>query len=287
MSPQIEASARRRSRRRDAFSLVELLVAAAVLVLVAFVLLSMADSTARITRISNLRMGADAGSREALDRLGADFSSALMRGDLPDYVEKLSGNDRLVFHSQVGGYGGDRGVSRVSYLMFDHPVVTNDIDIGLLRAAEGAAWDSGTNSLAFGTNAISTATDASKLEVAASDIFRFEVAFLMGDGRIRPTSQSPGAGANEWLLPSDDSTPPDQRVTALIIGVAALDAKSRALLPAGGMDDLVTMFPDAGSGPGDLLSQWKNIDGGTNLPPPVRNAVRIYQRYFDLQPLQK
>ena len=269
----------------QAFSILELLVAMAVVALLALVVISIADNTARLTGSSQRRMSADSAARGALDRLAADFSALLLRKDLPDLVEKRVGNDRLLLAAQVAGYGGDRGISRVNYLVSDYPAAgVNDAafdPLVLLRGAEGTGWD--TNSLAFGGTNTATGFDAEALEVAAPDVFRFEVVFLMADGSI--LSSPPGAGVapgTRRLLAENDESP-SQQVRAIIIGVAALDSKLRALLPPDGMETLAARFPDAVSGGTDLLSQWSAVLEGSELPPPVLQGVRVSQRYFNLQ----
>ncbi len=275
------------SRRTDAFSLVELLVATAVVALMVVIVAAIAGSAVTVTSASKRRMSADSGSREALNRMAADLASPLLRNDLPDVVEKRTGNDRLSFHAQVDGYGGDRGISLVSYLVSDHPALTNAAeDFGefvLLRGSAGTDWASGSNSLHFGTNNILPPVHQDTIETAASDVFRFEVAFLMADGSILAHPSEPLAAANGYLLSSNNRLPPAQRIAAIIVGVAALDADTRHRLGPDRMQELAELFPDAMTGTEDILTQWQNVLDDANLAEPKLQAVRVYQRYFHLR----
>lgn len=268
-----------------AFSILELLVAVAVVALLALVVISIADNTARLTGSSQRRMSADAAARGAMDRLAADFSALFLRKDLPDLLEKREGNDRLLLNAQVAGYGGDRGLSRVTYLVSDYPAAgVSDAafdPLVLLRGAEGTGWN--TNTPAFGGTNTATGFDAGALEVAAPDVFRFEVAFLMADGSI--LSSPPGAEVAPGIrrLLAENDALPIRQVRAIIVGMAALDSKLRVLLPPDGMKKLAASFPDAVSGSTDLLSQWSGVLEGSDLPLPVLQGVRISQRYFNLQ----
>lgn len=245
------------------FSILEILVAAAVLVIVGLVLMGLTESTMKVTSLSHRRMTADAGARQALDRIGADFDRLVYRPDLPDLIEKNEGNDRLVFFTVAEGYDGDRGVSLVSYDAPEH---------ALRRGAQGFTWTNGSGSagpLKFNAAAVDV-IPASNFEVLAEDVFRFEVAFLLSDGSLVNRADRLVAG----------STGP--AVQALVVGLVALDRSARKLLTAGQEENLAACFTDAGDGK-DLLQQWEGATDGKDFPPPVLNSLRTYQRYYYLK----
>jgi len=272
--------------KEGAFSILELLVAMAVFAIVVVVLLSVADSAIRVTSASRLRMSADSASREALGRMAADFSAQLQRKDLPDIVEKRTGNDRMVFHAEVDGYGGVRGISRTSYLVSDHPEVVNAVDnfgrMVLLRGVEGVGWESGSQGLLFGSSNIATSVNLGTLDVAASDVFRLEFLFLMADGTLRATPPTASVGTNMNLLRAWGELSAGETVTGVMVALAALDSKSRALLPPNGLETLAGLLPDGVAGTDDILTQWEGALDAGNLPHPVLKSVRFYQRTFDL-----
>jgi len=268
-----------------AFSILELIVAMALFAMVAIVAVSIVDGAMHMTKSSKLRMSADAASREAFDRMAADFSTQLQRKDLPDVVEKRTGNDRIFFHAQVDGASGDRGLSVVNYLVSDYPALADpDKNFGdrvLLRGVSGTDW-SGTESLVFDATNAAMAVDQGTLEVAAPEVFRLEVVFLMADGSLLASPPTPSVGTNANLLRSTNGVPSSQQVVAAIVGIASLDSKARLLLPPNGMETLVELLPDGVSGTDDLLAQWKGALDGSDLPRPILNGVRFYQRYFSL-----
>ncbi len=275
-----------KSGERRAFSILELLVAMAVFALVALVLVSVTDSAILVTTASKLRMNADSASRGALDRMAADFAAQLQRKDLPDIVEKCPGNDRIIFHAGVDGYGGVRGISRVSYLVSDHAGVVDSVEnFGrhvLLRGAKGVGWDGGSQGLVFSSSNVATTVDPGSLDVAASGVFRLEFAFLMADGSLREVPPTPSTGTNFNLLRSWGDLPSSEKVSAIIVGMAALDPNSRALLPPDGLQTLSGLLPDSVAGTNDILAQWDGALNSSGLPPRVLKAVRFYQRYFYL-----
>jgi type II secretory pathway pseudopilin PulG len=245
------------------FSILELLVAAAILVIVALLMMGLTESTMKVTNWSHRRMTAEAGARQALDRIGADFDRLVYRPDLPDLIEKNGGNDRLVFFTLAEGYDGDRGVSLVSY---DAP------DGALRRGALGFTWNTSSGSagpLKFNAAAVAS-IPSSNFEVVAEDVFRFEVAFLLTDGSLVKQADR---------LVKDSSGP---AVQALVVGLAALDRSARKLLTADQEQALAACFTDATDGK-DLLQQWEGATEGKDFPPPVLNALRVYQRYYYLK----
>jgi len=275
--------------RLGAFTLLEILVAVAVLAVLALIMVGILDSTAKVTGSSQQRMSADSGARQALDRIGADILAALRREDLHDVVEKRPGNDRIVFFAQAEGYGGDRGISQVSYCGSDHPDLgsaSENFGNGvLLRGSSGKNW-TGTGQLSFGAAPSLPAMDASQMELAAADIFRFELGFLMGDGRIETTL--PPVSGNAYLLTANRSAPAADQVRAVIVSIAALDQRGRVLIDDATLAALPGKLVDAArvaAGAQDnILQVWRNaIQADTDLPPPVRNAIKVYQRVYFLQ----
>lgn len=249
------------------FTLMELLVSSTVLILLVVTIAGITDSTSRVTSLSDRRMTADSGARQVLDRIGSDFDRSLQREDLPDLIEQQSGNDRITFFAQSEGYKGDRGISEISYTVPSGEHV-------LRRGVLGTSWStSGTSiNLAFSTTTIPV-IPAENYEIVASDVFRFEIAFLMANGSIV-------AKADRLVSPAN--TPDAQKVRALIVGIVALDRKARASLPNGDVAQLSALFLDAENNK-DLLDRWSNALEGSSLPTPVLNSVHMYQRYFYLK----
>lgn len=249
----------------EAFSLIEILVASAVLAILLLVVAGLMNNTVDLTKISNRRSYADGEARQALDRFSTDLHTAILRSDLPQRIIKEQGNDSLTFYAQRDGYEGDRGVSRISY-----GVLTNM----LVRGSDGTSWES--NAVAFGGTNLSAVSDMES-EMMASGIFRLEIAFLMRDGKIKESVTN--------LV----SSIPSQDVKAIVVGVIALDPEVRKKM-TGSMDDLGAHFRDAVDGDPanniDIANRW-NEDLATvdpaQYPAAVRGAIRIYQRYCFLE----
>ncbi len=247
----------------SAFSLVEVLVASAVLAILLVIVAGIMNNTVDLTKVSNRRSSADGEARQALDRITSDLHAAILRNDLPQRITKETGNDGLTFYAQRDGYEGDRGISRVSY-----GVMSN----ALLRGADGTSWDtnSGKN-VAFGGTNVPALADMES-EALAPGIFRVELAFLMRDGTIKESATN--------MV----STDPAKDVKAIIVAVAALDPTIRRQITASS-DALPLQFRDAVND-SDIASRWNDDLATLNAsqyPPSVRAAIRIYQRYCFLE----
>jgi prepilin-type N-terminal cleavage/methylation domain-containing protein len=329
------------------FTLVELLVAMAVFLLIAVTVASLTDSTAKLTSLFNSRMGADATARQALDRMGFDFSRAILRPELPDRIEKLTGNDRLVFYVRTDSYepSHDRGISTVAYEVQDFVLLrgvdgfTWSNDQGSQLSFAGLTRPAGETSFVEDRNAAAArlpqvdSNDEERFEVLSPGVFRFEYCFLLKDGtlstipimtptaptgvtRVHQTngSASPTASSDSgssysvgsrWYRPTSGGDASRtfvcvsaavgnarwkrlgwEDVHAVVIGIASLDPDLRLTheLTTAQMGALAAIFGDAEDGK-DVLETWQGWQDALDaidLPLPVKNSVRVHQRFFIL-----
>ena len=265
---------------RGAFSLVEVLVAMAIFLCMAVMVASIVGGVSQIAGQSQRRMSVDGGVRQSLSRISADFSRAIIRSDLPFRIEKKPGNDDLMFFAAAEGYSAGRGITMLGYQ------VTN---ASLQRGAEATTWTaSGATALSFTsvTNAVSSNSylliDSSNYEILEPDIFRMEVAFLMGDGTIQSTVGT-NAGSTTYIanFASTARTDSSDVIRAVIVTVAAVDSRARELMTPSEYSQLANNFSDATAG-SDPLTAWKGYltNSAVVLPQPVREGIRIYQRYI-------
>ena len=132
------ASIHRRQRHTcAAFTIVEMLISVAVLVLIVLLLTQLINSATAITRTAHKHVDTDTEARAVFDRMAVDFAQMLRRTDIDTYVKapngyknpnahgnglKLTvgqqGNDQIAFFSQVPGYyptGAQSSLSLVAY----------------------------------------------------------------------------------------------------------------------------------------------------------------------------
>ncbi len=92
------------SRTSRGFSLVELMVAMAVLFLLIVIVAQIIDMTTRAISTSNKAQDADGKARLIMDRIGGDLGNMVRRSDLDVIFPKLTGNDEMFFYSEAPAY---------------------------------------------------------------------------------------------------------------------------------------------------------------------------------------
>ena len=274
-------------KAEHAFTIAELLVSIAVLVVLILMVSRLFTNTAIVTMSGNKRMDAEAQLRPIFDRMAVDFSQMVTRSDF-DFFGKntaapnsiggsMTGNDQIAFFSTVAGYypsstlqsplslvsyrinststsGSFNKLERLAKGLLWNGASTTDAPILLMPLTIGATWPTATN-----------ANSDPDYELIGPNAFRFEYYYLLKNGSL---SDTPTA---------------IQNVAAIAIAIATVDPRSRVLLSdsqvttlAGRLTDFTTSMK-----PGDLLGQWQTtLDGVTDMPRPAISAVRIYERYF-------
>ena len=283
-----------------AFTVVEVLIAAAVLAFMAVCITQLFSGTSSLIMLGNKRMDADAEARAVLDRMAIDFGRMIRRADV-DYCVKspsvpmTAASDQIAFYAEVPGYypatGSQSPVSLVGFRM-------NTGRMCLERLGKGLLWSgvtSGTSPMVFlpltiqGTWPAATgpASDPD-YELFGPDIFRVEYGYLL-KGQILPDGT---------VLPSAYSaTPWDERVgiahsaidgfrdvSGMVVSLAVIDPKSRALVSGSALNVLAARMTDfdPARNPGDMENQWRAAIDSSGLPKAATAAMRVYQRVFPI-----
>ena len=288
-------------RFNHGFTLVELLVAMAVLALLVLFVTSLVNSAATITTLGNKRMDADSQARQLFDRMAVDFAQMVKRDDV-DFFAKgtvapksvggaMTVNDQIAFYSAVSGYypstGSQSPLSLVGYRInavagatafnkmerlgiglvwngvsaTDAPVVFLPLTIGVSTSSPSGTWPAATSS---------TASDPDHYELIGPEVFRFEYSYGLTDGTRSVTPPASISG-----------------IAAIIVDIAMIDPKSKVLLTDPQITALAGQLDDysAGMVPGQLLALWQSrLDANTSLPRPAVSAIRLYERYFYFSP---
>lgn len=267
-----------RASRIVGFSLLEVLVATAVLFLVLALALSAISLSSLSFRHSNQTMGAVGQARFVLDALGNDLSQRVRREELPFVIVAQPGNDAIRFYSAVPSAlpsGNDaRGIALVAYR-------SNPNTFRLERAAVGTSWSPSNVPLVFTDSMVPQTIPAPSdqdFDTASESVFRIEFSILDKDGDILAVSPS---------IPRDFH----RNVAGIVVTVATLDPDARTRLTNADIEmaRLSSAFPDAV--PGELpANQWIQrlnditaLSGETGLPVAVLSGVRVSQRILYVQ----
>src|ERR1051326_2728404 len=271
-------------RRSNGFTIVELLVSIAVLVVLVLLVSRLFSSAATVTTSGNKRMDTEAQTRPLFERMAIDFSQMVKRSDLDYYLKSpantQAGNDQIAFYSTVPGYypstSRQSPVSVVAYRINTDSISANYKKFE--RMAKGLIWNgvSTTNvPIVFLPLTISRTWAAATNSTADPDyeligpyVFRFEYYYLLKNGNLSVTPWDTVAGHT--------SVSGMQDVGAITVCVATIDPKSRVLISDSQLTTLAGSLIDFGNSmkAGDLLSQWQTtLDGTTGMPRPAISAI--------------
>jgi hypothetical protein len=281
------------------FTLAELVLSMGVLVLLVLLTTQLLNSAATIMTLGHRQMNADSAARELFDRMAIDFAQMVKRSDVDYYLKSSTtasdctlctrqrGNDQIAFYSTVPGWSGLTGAqqSPVSIVGYRIHVSADTFSNRMERLGEGLIWNGATSdrrgdgrpaSVIFRAplNPWANATNT-PFDVISPDVFRFEYYYLLKNGDLSSTP---------WYTIS--SVRGMQDVSAIIVDIAVLDAKSRVLLTNSDITGLAQELADyGGQVPGGLLAGWRTVlDANRTLPRPALSSVRLYERCFHLCP---
>jgi prepilin-type N-terminal cleavage/methylation domain-containing protein len=155
--------------RLAGFTLIEIMVAVAVLVILILFVAQLTNSATAIARVGTKHMDADTQARTVLDRLGFDIGRMIRRNDLDYYIKgaaaytghgnghgwgkKLTGgqqgSDQCAFFASVPGYypqsSGQGPISLVAYRVNQNSASATAPYLQLERLAKGLLWNGVSN----------------------------------------------------------------------------------------------------------------------------------------------
>lgn len=293
---------------RSAFTLAEMLISIAILVLLVVFVSRLTSTAASTITSSEKHVDADKAARLVFDRMAIDFARMLTRNDIDYSFQKQPGNDLLAFFCETVGFYGTTSnppsyskrspLSLVGYRAIQSTNSAGQVVLRFDRLSAGLGWEpGGSNQDAYNCPVFRPMTIVSDgsgnaslyltindlyfpganasiaFKTISEEVFRFEYSFLLKDGTI---SISP------WIAPHSSATISD--VAAIVTAIGVLDNTSRTV--AGDLQKLADALPDAISNE-DIQAKWTMVINSSSFPPAgvTRSAgmqTRIYQRYFYL-----
>ena len=272
---------------REGFTLVEVLVATAVLAGLLALLLQISGLTLRMSRLLNAQMDSAQEARIVLDTISADLNNCIVTSNTPLFAMISSSNSQLLFVTRTRGPSSvaDFRLMAVSYELANNKV--------LRRTAE-ITWPDA--DVARAALSVIPSTNAS---VLAEGVLRFDSTVVLNDGTV--TQLSTGAGAAWTTTTWQGKSLPDQcvallppattvmsgtntlRVKALVVGVATLDPRSLRNISHLGVDP--TSILPATSGSSTPVEAWSAVASGTasttqKVPAALLSSLLISQQSY-------
>jgi len=306
-------SQKRRSRN-EAFTLVEVLVACAVLVLLVVMVAEMVGSATNVTSASKKRLDADDEVRLVFDRMDADIALMLKRPDInPLFVTNANGdnNDAFYFYSEAPAVSTNTTTNNSQIALIGYQIASNSLQ----RLGIEESWDT----LSFATNLSTNGIDETNYHTIAPSVFRMEFALLMKPGSTNnstnfnngfagpvPANIISTNGTNVFFQ-TNNVGQSLKDVAGIVVALAILDPTSQKIIGTNALTTLAAKMEDAvvilsnnvasymNNGiingtvtNGIPVDSWKtnalnySETGLSVIPKAARSEIRIYQRYFPI-----
>ena len=267
---------------RDAFTLVELLTATAILSLLLMLMFQIVSEILQSTKVQNQQMESVASARRALDVMACDLQNAVVGEDVSILVPSSPGTTNLF--SLMAYRRGPNGDATNRFLAINYS--TNGSD--QLFRSYGSVDYSQRN---FLTVAYATNTPSYPL---ASHILGVEALAVTERTNYPVTSSvSPNWATNAYN--STNANTPDgfnalittkpnfassltNRSYAMQVWIAAVDDQNYSLLTNTGKLDAVKTALSNASDP----SGWRDAVDGSSIPAPAKSGIRILNKTITL-----
>jgi prepilin-type N-terminal cleavage/methylation domain-containing protein len=276
----------------SAFTLVELLVAMAVLTILVFILAQMMSAASLSWSMGKQRIDNLTKARVFLDLVTRDMQDGIFRPDLAAFIDQAgavasASSTSYAFYSKRMG-GGARSVTLLNY-----KVNQSAADYSLMRGALPINWTAtppsfaGLNAATIGLPELGTMTANDYSEVAGG-VVGFRIYFINSD-----TTASPPVNAYSWnYLPWSYASLGSQKMSiAACVTLAVVDDSTQTLLNTNGqMSKLAASLTSPGTLAGSLKDSW---DAQINTPgffqsfpeAQVRSGLKVFQRVIPLRPV--
>ncbi|MEI6344942.1 MAG: prepilin-type N-terminal cleavage/methylation domain-containing protein [Verrucomicrobiota bacterium] len=269
---------------RDAFTLVELLTATAILSLLLMLMFQIVSEILQSTKVQNQQMESVASARRALDVMACDLQNAVVGEDVSILVPSSPGTTNLF--SLMAYRRGPNGDATNRFLAINYS--TNGSD--QLFRSYGSVDYSQTNLIA----SISACVTNTPNNPIASHILGVEALAVTERTNYPLTSSvSPNWATNAYN--STNANTPDgfnalittkpnfassltNRSYAMQVWIAAVDDQNYSLLTNTGKLDAVKTALSNASDP----SGWRDAVDGSSIPAPAKSGIRILNKTITL-----
>jgi type II secretory pathway pseudopilin PulG len=295
LSNEEKSSHAKRANRKSqianshAFTVLELLVATAVMAMLLVLLLQITNHTLQASKTATQQMDSTQSARQALDVLSSDIASALTTDGATLLTQTVNGAPSLAF--LTAGRGPSSTPTR--FLAVNYKLESNQ----LLRAYKAVDWSS--PSLLAAAETASATPDSTS--VLAEGILQFAVLAVLENGDmvslLAPPANAAGASGTVlfegqtvptlWsaLVPSRSPIPSPlnfntARVRALLVAIASVDGQNFGLLSSG---QRALFTNPSSSGPtSDPVIAWEAALQAGSVPSAARSAIRFHSKVIPL-----
>lgn len=269
-------------RRLRGFTIVELLVATAVLALMLALLVQIANHTLQASRVTTQQLESTQSSRRVLDTLASDLAYSVFSSGATIIVQPRAGSVSLSL--LTSGRGPITELAPPRFLAINYKLEKHQI----IRSYRSIDWTK-QNLLEEAESAASVVENTAPL---ADGVLQFAVLAVLENGEIVSVTSLPqSAGVSQpttyqgevvptgWtaLIPARRPfTSNSERVKSLLFAMASVDRQNFQLLSESQKNILPTPTTS------DPIKEWEDDLASADLPAPARAAIRFQSKVISL-----
>ncbi len=250
----------------SAFTLLEVLIASAVLAFLLVVFLSISDYASRAWKGSQQKMEDFSTARVVMNRFRADLESIVIRPDLPLFPGQAVG-----FMTGKRGVAGSTNSRLLSYV--EYGLQTNT----LLRKSKAYTFDTG-DAPPFSTNTVVAAPVTTTSSPLASGVIGFQTAFLNKDGSWSLAYNS--------RFDTNAATASNPSIAIRISLLVVSGEGMKRLQSTGKISDLTSSMAvpnsEATNASGSPEAWWNGKINGDGIDPQFARFLHAFERLFFL-----
>lgn len=296
---RLPSSAPISAKRTSGFTLIEILVAVAVLTLLLLLVTQIVQSGTLVIGGSRKHLAADAQAREVFNRFAVDVAGMVRRPDMDAiFTNAAATNATMIFFSEAPGFFASSvaATNRSPLSLIGYRIN----DAKLERLGKGLAWTGASDTpvfLTYATNRVSTnstpatgsiisdvwagipSSNDPDYHLQADGVFRIAFCFRKKDGTF------------SFTLPVNPVSGAFSDLSSVVLTLAVLDGESRKIVSdtsklATALDNPTEADLAAGILPGKLwqanVADAQAFASKAGIPVSAASRVRIYQRSFPL-----
>lgn len=263
--------------RRDAFSLVEMLTAVAILALLFSMLGGILGTMSRTWKEGQQRANNFTKARSMLDLVARDLQAGLYRPDINAFEFPASPAGAVKFYTQRPGVMTGTNVRDISLVQYQLNTTANGSTLQRGDSAYDWSVNSSSNStqIAFNNTALPNVASSNFRDISPG-IVAFKLLFVYSNGTMSTV-----------YTPSNQSLPNPVTLKAIGIAIAVVDDQAMDQLAAKNqIQALRTSLETATTGSKSVKTDWDTYLNGTfnwnTYPKSLATGLRIFERYVYL-----
>lgn len=269
------------TKQKSGFSLVEMLVATAILILILAQMTSIINQSSGAIQIAKNRVTIEQIAFDTFTQIRRDFEGKIQISGTHILIQKDPGDDQIGFYSASARGLGDRNISWVLYRLEEEGLKRGVLGLDYGSREKSSAENNILRSFYISNTASQHSypkIDDQDFETVSEQIIRFELwSMVLNNGKLEVMADPPTESNGSIDF---------ERFRGILVAMVLVDSNQSQNLTPEMKESLAAHFPDAKSLE-DPLAQWHEIlqdqnalAQTSNIPLSLLKETRIYQHFF-------